>query len=202
MHYVIYLIPFIGAFAGWFINYLAVQILFHPSTPKKFLGIRFQGILPKNQKQIATTLGNLASEGIKPYISELEASITSPSNIDKMMPFVEKHIDHFLRVKLAERMPVISMFIGESTIAELKSVFIEELQDLFPELMKNYIDGMKEDLEVEKLIATKIESIKTDRLEYILNNTLRKQLAYYKTLSIALGFIFGLLQLTIVIIAR
>ena len=202
MHYVIYLIPFIGAFAGWFINYLALQILFHPSTPKKFLGVRFQGILPKHQKQIATTLGNLASEGIKPYISELEASITSPSNIDKMMPFVEKHIDHFLRVKLAERMPVISMFIGESTIAELKSVFIEELKELFPELMKNYIDGMKEDLDVEKLIATKIESIKTDRLEYILNNTLRKQLAYYKTLSIALGFIFGLLQLTIVIIAR
>ena len=202
MHYVIYLIPFIGAFAGWFINYLALRILFHPSTPKRFLGVRFQGILPKNQKQIATTLGNLASEGIKPYISELEASITSPSNIDKMMPFVEKHIDHFLRVKLAERMPVISMFIGESTIAELKSVFIEELKELFPELMKNYIDGMKEDLDVEKLIATKIESIKTDRLEYILNNTLRKQLAYYKTLSIALGFIFGLLQLTIVIIAR
>ncbi len=202
MHYVIYLIPFIGAFAGWFINYLALRILFHPSTPKRFLGVRFQGILPKNQKQIATTLGNLASEGIKPYISEVEASITSASNIDKMMPFVEKHIDHFLRVKLAERMPVISMFIGESTIAELKSVFIEELKELFPELMKNYIDGMKEDLDVEKLIATKIESIKTDRLEYILNNTLRKQLAYYKTLSIALGFIFGLLQLTIVIIAR
>ena len=202
MHYVIYLIPFIGAFAGWFINYLALQILFHPSTPKKFLGVELQGILPKHQKQIATTLGNLASEGIKPYIREVEANITSPSNIDKMMPFVEKHIDHFLRVKLAERMPVISMFIGESTIAELKSVFIEELQDLFPELMKNYIDGMKEDLDVEKLIATKIEAVQINKLEAFLKNAFGKQLNYLGIFSATIGFLIGLIQLLIVLLAK
>ena len=202
MHYIIYLIPFIGAFAGWLVSYLSIKILISPSVPKSFFGIQFQGILPKNQKKIAGTLGKLANEEIKPYISELETKITSVSNIDKMMPFVEKHIDHFLRVKLAERMPVISMFIGESTIAELKSVFIEELQSLFPELMKNYIDGMKEDLDVEKLIATKIEAVQINKLEAFMKNAIGKQLTYLGILSSTIGFVIGVIQLLIVLLAK
>ncbi len=202
MHYIIYFIPFIGAFAGWLVSYLAIKILISPSVPKNFFGIQFQGILPKNQKKIAGTLGKLANEEIKPYISELETKITSVSNIDKMMPFVEKHIDHFLRVKLAERMPVISMFIGESTITELKSVFIEELQSLFPELMKNYIDGMKEDLDVEKLIATKIEAVQINKLEAFMKNAIGKQLTYLGILSSTIGFVIGVIQLLIVLLAK
>ena len=202
MHYIIYLIPFIGAFAGWLVNYLAVKLLFSPSVPKSFLGIQFQGILPKNQKKIADSLGKLANEEVKPYINELETKITSASNIDKMMPFVEKHIDHFLRVKLAERMPVISMFIGESTIAELKSVFLEELKELFPELMKNYIDGMKEDMDVEQLVATKIEAIQTNQLEALLKHAFGKQLNALGVFSATIGFLIGLIQLLIVLLAR
>jgi len=202
VHYSIYLIPFIGAFAGWLINYVAIELLFHPITPKRFLGIRFQGILSRNQQKIANNLGKLASEGIKPYLTDIEEKITSPSNIDKMMPFVEKHIDHFLRVKLAERMPVISMFIGESTIAELKSVFIEELQTLFPELMKNYIEGMKEDMDVEQLVATKIEAIQTNQLEALLKHAFGKQLNALGIFSGTIGFVIGLIQLLIVLLAR
>ena len=202
MHYIIYLIPFIGAFAGWLVNYLAVKLLFSPSVPKSFLGIQFQGILPKNQKKIADSLGKLANEEVKPYINELETKITSASNIDKMMPFVEKHIDHFLRVKLAERMPVISMFIGESTIAELKSVFLEELKELFPELMKNYIDGMKEDMDVEQLVAAKIEAIQTNQLEALLKHAFGIQLNALGIFSGTIGFVIGLIQLLIVLLAR
>jgi len=202
VHYIIYLIPFIGAFAGWLVNYLAVKLLFSPSVPKSFFGIPIQGIFPKNQQKIAVNLAKLASEVIEPPINELEANITSAANIDKMMPFIEKHIDHFLRVKLAERMPMISMFIGESTIAELKSVFIEELQSLFPELMKNYIDGMKEDLDVEKLIAAKIEAVQIKKLEAFLKSAFGKQLNYLGIFSATIGFLIGLIQLLIVLLAR
>ena len=202
MHYIIYLIPFIGAFIGWLVSYLAIHIIFHPIVPKKFFGIQFQGILPKNQKQIANTLGGLASEGIKPYISELEANITSSSNIDKMMPFVEKHIDHFLRVKLAEKMPVISMFIGESTIAELKSVFLEELESLFPELMKHYMEGMKEEFDLNKIVVSKIESIHIEKVKAVFYDNFQKYLTKFMVVSMSIGFILGLIQLSIAIIAR
>ncbi|MEY2865921.1 MAG: UDP-3-O-(3-hydroxymyristoyl)-glucosamine N-acyltransferase, partial [Pseudomonadota bacterium] len=47
---------------------------------------------------------------------EIEQKITSTDNVNKLMPFVETKVDEFLRVKLSDAFPVISMFIGENTI--------------------------------------------------------------------------------------
>jgi uncharacterized membrane protein YheB (UPF0754 family) len=92
MQIMVYLIPFIGAFTGWVVNFIAIKLLFHPISPKRFLGISFQGVLPRNQQKIANNLGKIISEGLKPLIDEIEAKVTSKSSIDKMMPFIETHI--------------------------------------------------------------------------------------------------------------
>ena len=49
----IYLIPFISAFIGWFTNWIAIKMLFHPKEEKNILGIKIQGIFPKRQQQFA-----------------------------------------------------------------------------------------------------------------------------------------------------
>ena len=99
-------------------------------------------------------------------------------------------------------MPVISMFIGESTIAELKSVFIEELQSLFPELIKNYIEALKEDFNLDEIITEKIEKLEVERLENILKKGFGKQLNYLGIFSATIGFVIGLLQLLLVLITN
>jgi uncharacterized membrane protein YheB (UPF0754 family) len=132
---ILFVIPLISAFIGWFTNWIAIKMLFHPKNPVKILGITFQGIFPKRQIQFAEKLGKLVSEELLSF-KDIEVKITNPDNINKLMPYVEEHIEHFLRVKLAEKMPMISMFIGEKTIADLKIVFVSELTVLFPVIMK------------------------------------------------------------------
>src|SRR5438128_654862 len=116
-------IPLISAFIGWFTNWIAIKMLFHPREPKKILGITFHGIFPNRQKQFAEKLGKLVSAELLSF-SDIESKITDPENLDKIMPAVEKHIDDFLRVRLAVAMPMISMFIGENTIGQLKEIFM------------------------------------------------------------------------------
>jgi hypothetical protein len=50
-----------------------------------------------------------------------------------ILPLADTHVDDFLRNKLPKAMPVMSMLVGEKTIAQLKAVFMEELQNLLPE---------------------------------------------------------------------
>jgi uncharacterized membrane protein YheB (UPF0754 family) len=57
----LYLIPLISAFIGWFTNWIAIKMLFHPKEPKRILGITFHGIFPKRQAQFAEKLGKLVS---------------------------------------------------------------------------------------------------------------------------------------------
>ncbi len=189
----IYLIPFISAFIGWFTNWIAIKMLFHPREPKIILGIRFQGIFPKRQQQFAEKLGKLVSEELLSF-EDIESKISNPDNIGKLMPFVEEHIDHFLRVKLAEQMPMISMFIGDKTINQLKEVFITELTELFPVIMKNYMNNLQEDLDLEKIVTQKVSGFSSDKLEHILNAIMAKEFRFVEIIGGVLGFLIGLLQ--------
>lgn len=189
----IYLIPFISAFIGWFTNWIAIKMLFHPREPKIILGIRFQGIFPKRQQQFAEKLGKLVSEELLSF-EDIESKISNPANISKLMPLVEEHIDHFLRVKLPEQMPVISMFIGDKTIKQLKEVFITELTELFPAIMKNYMNNLQEDLNLEKIVSQKVAGFSSDKLEQILNAIMAKEFRFVEIIGGVLGFLIGLLQ--------
>ncbi len=199
MNYILLLIPVISAFIGWFTNWIAIKMLFHPREPKKILGIRFQGIFPKNQYQFAQKLGALVSNELLSF-KDIESKITNPSNIQKVMPIVEEHIDHFLRVKLAEKMPVISMFIGEKTIGELKAVFLQELQTLFPQLLSSYMGNLQADLDLEKIVTDKVAAFSSDKLEEILNSIMAKEFRFVEIIGAVLGFIIGLLQVALTLL--
>ena len=196
MIYKLLLIPIISAFIGWFTNWIAIKMLFHPRIPTKILGITFHGIFPKRQKQFAEKLGKLVSNELLSF-RDIEQKITDPNNIKKIMPHVEGHIDHFLRNKLSEQMPVISMFIGDKTINQLKSVFIAELEILFPTIMGNYMGNLQEELDLEKIITEKVSGFSSDKLEEILNAIMSKEFRFVEIIGAVLGFIIGLVQVLI-----
>ena len=200
MSYVLVLIPIISAFIGWFTNWIAIKMLFHPRKPKKLFGMTFHGIFPKRQRQFAEKLGKLVSEELLSF-RDIEEKITHPANIQRIMPVMEEHIDHFLRVKLAQQMPVISMFIGDKTINELKTVFIGELETLFPNIMKNYMSTLQGDLDLEKIVVEKISGFSSDKLEQVLQSIMSKEFRFVEIIGGILGFLIGLVQVILTLIA-
>jgi uncharacterized membrane protein YheB (UPF0754 family) len=175
-------------------------MLFHPKNPVKILGITFQGIFPKRQIQFAEKLGKLVSEELLSF-KDIEVKITNPDNINKLMPYVEEHIEHFLRVKLAEKMPMISMFIGEKTIADLKIVFVSELTVLFPVIMKNYMGNLQGELDLEKIVTEKVIGFSSDKLEDILVAIMSKEFRFVEIIGGVLGFLIGILQVILTLSA-
>jgi uncharacterized membrane protein YheB (UPF0754 family) len=196
MSFWIILIPFISAFIGWFTNWIAIKMLFHPKEPKKILGITFQGIFPKRQRQFAEKLGALVSSELISF-AEIEAKIVNPENIKKLMPLVEERIDNFLRKKLSDVFPIISMFIGDSTIHQLKEVFMTELETLFPELIKSYMKNLESELDLEKMVTDKVYGFSSDKMEVILNQIMSKEFRFVEIIGGVLGFIIGLFQVLI-----
>lgn len=196
MSYSLILIPLISAFIGWFTNWIAIKMLFHPREPRKILGITFQGIFPKRQQRFAEKLGKLVSEELLSF-TDIEKKITSPKNIEQLMPVIEAHIDQFLRKKLADEMPIISMFIGENTIQQLKSIFMKELETLFPVIMQRYMGNLKQELDLERIVIEKVAGFSSDKLESILVAIMSKEFRFIEILGGVLGFIIGLLQVVI-----
>lgn len=187
------LMPVISAFNGWFTSWIAIKMLIYPKKPIRFLGLTIQGGFPKNQKEFAGKLGNLVGKELLSF-GDIESKITDPGKLAALMPFIEGHVDNFLRIKLKEKMPVISAFIGEKTIADLKSVFLEELIGLFPDLMKNYLGTLRRDLDLEAIVTQKVEAFSLDKFEEILESILSKEFKFIEIVGGALGFVIGVFQ--------
>lgn len=196
MNWLLVIIPFISGFIGWVTNWVAIKMLFHPRLPVRFLGMTFQGIFPKRQQQFAEKLGKLVSNELLSF-TEIEQKIINPENLKKMMPLVEAHVDDFLRYKLKDVFPVISMFIGDKTINELKGFFMTELEALFPILMQRYMKNLQEELDLEKIVVEKVSGFSSDKLEEILMGIMAREFRFVEILGGVLGFIIGLIQVAI-----
>jgi len=193
-------IPLISAFIGYFTNWVAIKMLFHPREPIRFLGITIQGIFPKRQQQFGEKLGKLVSDEFLSF-NDIEEKISHPENLDKLMPHVEGHIDSFLHNKLPVAFPMISMFIGEKTIETLKTAFMEELKELFPQLMQRYAGELKNELDLEQIVQDKVSKFSSDKLETILYQIMSKEFRFVEILGGVLGFLIGLIQVAITLLA-
>jgi uncharacterized membrane protein YheB (UPF0754 family) len=197
----LYSIPIISAFIHWLTIWMALKLLFHPRKPKKILFFTLQGIFPKRQKQIAESLGKIVGQELLSF-GDIEQTITNPENVQKILPAAEKHIDNFLRVRLKESMPMISMFIGEKTILQLKEVFMQELAELFPVIMKNYINNLQHDLDLERIVVEKVAAFSSEKLEKMLNQILTKEFRFVEVIGAALGFFIGVLQILLTLLMK
>lgn len=199
--WIIILVPLISAFIGWITNWVAIKMLFHPREPKKFLGITFHGIFPKRQKQFAEKLGKIVSNEFLSF-SDIEEKISSPENLRKIMPMIEKHIDTFLRVRLSDEMPVISMFIGDKTIERMKAALMNEIESLFPQVMKQYAGNLKSELDLEHIVIQKVSSFSSDKLEEILYQIMSKEFRFVEVIGAVIGFLIGSVQVLITWLTR
>jgi uncharacterized membrane protein YheB (UPF0754 family) len=94
-------------------------------------------------------------------------------------------------------MPIISMFIGDKTIEQLKSVFMKELESLFPVVMTTYMEKLKHELDLEAIVTEKVSNFSSDKLEEILQGIMSKEFRFIEVIGAVLGFLIGILQVII-----
>lgn len=190
----IILLPLISAFIGWFTNWIAIKMLFHPREPKRFLGLTIQGIFPKRQQQFAQKLGSMVARELL-HFDEIAAKIADPTHLVKVKPFIEEHIDNFLQHKLAQKLPVLSMFIGPSTLAPIKEGLLEEIDLLLPQLMERYASDLSATVDIERMVSEKVEQFSSDKLEQLLVAIMSKEFRFVEIIGAVLGLLIGIIQI-------
>jgi len=174
-------------------------MLFHPREPRVILGMTIQGIFPKRQLQFAERLGRLVSEEFLSF-QDIGEKISNPANLEKILPVVDQHIDSFLHNKIGEKFPMLSMFIGEKTINTMKKAFMEELEELFPILMQQYVNSMQKELDLQHIVEEKVKQFSSEKLESILYQVMAKEFTFVEIIGAVLGFTIGCVQVLITLL--
>jgi len=191
------LIPLLSAFTGWITIKIVIKLVFRPRLPRKIMGITWQGILPAHKQKLAGKIGQIAANEFASFPG-IEERISDPGNMEKIKPLIETHIDDFLRNKLKQQMPMIGMFIGDKTISTLKVVFMQEIESLFPQVMQQFAGQLKNELNIEQMVVSKIATVSSAQIESLLYKKLAREFHMAAMIGAVAGLLIGLIQLGIV----
>lgn len=190
----LYTLPFISAFIGWVTNWLAIKMLFHPRNPIKIGPFVLQGIFPKRQAQVARQLGQVVATHLL-SIDDLTAKLYNPDSTKAILPIIEKRVDDFIEHKLTEELPLLSMFIKDKAIDNIKRGIIQEFESMFPELIAQVGQQIKTNVDIEKMVSEKVAALDSNKLEELLVGIMKKEFVFIEVIGAVLGFIIGCIQL-------
>ncbi len=183
--------PIISAFIGWITTWLAIKMLFHPRNPVRFLGLTIQGVFPKRQRLVAEKLGSVVAQELL-HFDEIASQLNDPAMLAGLNPTIERHLDNFLQVKLKEKLPIISMFVGNDTMLKIKEGMMEEIALLLPEIIHQYTGSLSKKIDIEKMVTEKVSGFSSDKLEEILDRVWRRATDTQKEEFItAIDFTYG-----------
>ncbi len=192
MNYLFILLPLLTAFTGWLCVRLPFMVLFRPRRARTIAGVRIQGVIPTLTERSAGHLGEYISTQVP--LDQLEATINDPSNFEKIKPSIETHIDEFLRVKLKAQMPMIAMFIGEKTIVQMKTVFMEEIGNMFPQIIGQFAGNLKSQLNIAQLVSDRIRGLDLVQVEIAVKKAVARPLKAASMAGLGIGLIVGFVE--------
>lgn len=192
----IYTLPFIAAIIGWFTNFIAVKMLFHPKEPLNLVFFTVQGIFPKRQEVLAEKLGEMVARDLF-SVDDLLSQIKSADN-SQMMVVVENKLDEFINIKLSTSMPMLAMFLNDEIKSKIKSTLLAEIEEILPEVIENFGQQLKNSVDIKAIVTEKVVAFSTDKLEEILYSIMKKEFRFIEILGAVLGFLIGIIQVMIV----
>ena len=196
----IYLLPFIAALTGWITNLIAVKMLFYPKKPIKIFGLTIQGVFPKRQLVLAEKLGNIVANELF-SIDEVLVKLKNEDSQKKAMGFVEAKVDDFINLKLPAQMPMLAMFLSAEMKLKIKTTLLEEITNVIPGVIDGFADDIKKNIDIKEIVYQKVAQFSGDKFEEILFSIMKKEFKLIEVLGGVLGFIIGIIQLLLVILA-
>ncbi|MGE4633557.1 MAG: DUF445 family protein [Planctomycetota bacterium] len=185
--------PLVGALIGWATNWLAVKMLFRPHRPVGFGPLRFQGVVPRRQKDLAENIADTVQEElISPEdIAELVQKLATS---DAIRAKLKQHIDTLIEDQLESFGTIVNAFIPDDLVDKIRTRIEQEVFSFVEELGENLHASMGEQLDLKQKVRDRILAFELDQMERLVLRVAKKELRHIEILGGVLGFIVGLVE--------
>ena len=155
-----------------------------------------QGLIPASKGGFSEKAGEFVQQELLKYPG-IDEKMADPGLLQKLRPEIEKHVDHFLQVKIKSVFPLISQFMGEKTINQFKSSLLTEIDELFPVLMKKFSGDLKTELRVDEMVKDRLLRIDDNLLKKMLFNAAGKKIFLWKCFCVLVALLMGMITVII-----
>ena len=184
-------LPLVGAAIGYATNRLAVAMLFRPLRPRRILGLRIQGLVPRRQGELAESIGRVVGD----HLIDHKDLVAALDRVD-LETLLGTVIERGLQPKLEElrRLPLVGGFLTEERVADLRAQVVRGISDQREVLSEELERAVEEGLDVRALVTEKVREFPIARLEELILEVARRELRAIELLGGLLGLLVGLAQ--------
>jgi len=179
--------PIIGGIIGWSTNKLAIWMLFNPKKERRIFGIRVPftpGLIPRDQSLMAKSLGTLVEEKlIDP--EEIDNRITK----DKINEKVKELMDRVMEKNMGK----LAFFIPGAAMYQVKKFMASKISTLIKDELLSFISLTN----FGEIVEDKVRDFPLEELEDAIKGVSKRHFTYIALLGGVLGFIIGLIQITL-----
>lgn len=186
-------LPFIAGSIGWFTNFLAVKMLFHPREAVHVLGFKIQGVFPKRQTFVAEKIGHLVANDLLASV-EIFKHIGSEKNLNKIKLSLEDKLSNYFESTFVQKYPMAARLLPKKAKLRIQEEILEEVEKLVPVLIQSQVQHLESNLDIEDIITRKVNSLSGERLEKIIWDILAEEFKFIEWVGAFLGFTIGLIQ--------
>ncbi len=193
-----WLMPIVGVIVGLVTNYLAIQMIFRPMEPTRYLFVTYQGMFPKRQLQISQDYARLAADEILTpknlirLVSEGEAG-------ERIADIVVTTLSAELETLTARAQALVPIEMTPAKLEEIKAVVVGRLLAAIPELQPELEAYLERKLDVAATIQEKLTQLPKDEFERLLRGVFEEDEAILIVIGGVLGGAVGLLQAALVL---
>lgn len=192
-------VPIIAALIGYITNYIAVRMLFRPHKPSRFLGVTFQGLVPRRQKEIAKSLGSMIERDLFSQ-DDIHAALSGTETAEEAAAFLSEQVDIFAQ-KIGSQNPMVGMFLQGPLLDQIKQMLSSQMVDRFPQFMERIVTRVEHRLDVSEIVTRKVEGFDLSKLESLIYEVSARELKTIEILGGVLGFLVGLAQVGIMVVS-
>jgi uncharacterized membrane protein YheB (UPF0754 family) len=195
------LLPVIAGAIGWFTNWVAIKMLFHPRKKIRILFFEIQGIFPKRQYAMAEKIGKMVATELL-NVSDFKERINDPKNLESINQNIEAKVDQYLDETFPAKYPMMSMLLGKKARLKMKGDFLKEVQSVTPVVIDKYMENLEGSFDVEKIVRQKVSLLSPITLENLIMEILKKEFQFIELIGAVLGFLIGVIQVLLVWVSK
>jgi len=189
-----WLMPIVGGIVGLGTNWLALQMIFRPMEPTRYLGlITYQGMFPSRQDEIAEDYGRITAR-----------EILTPANLLRLVTEGEAgaRIAEVVLTRVRERIdaarPMVEALaqkpLTDDDIAAVQALLVTKVSEALPELRSEIEAHIEDRLQVAQIVESKLKAMPKLEFERLLRGIFEQDEWILIAIGGALGAAVGVLQ--------
>lgn len=192
------LIPLFGGFVGLVTDWLALQMLFRPLNPTRFMGFTLQGKFIARQKEVARDYASLIAKELLTPANLLEEILRGPC-AERVINLIDNRIAQSIDEQFGRAKPLARYALGRERYENIHAHVVKRVLEAIPDSSHHIEKYALDALDINNTIVTRMDKLTSQEFEGLLRPAFKEDEKILILAGAVLGFLIGELQVQLML---